>query len=374
MAAVEVREQTSASPNGRVQERYAEPRGGRYLKRGGSTSRLGTTTPPNTRTSGHGYEADRTTDPDYGIEGIHPCKFDAAGIELMVDIRTRRIQRAAGDTDFDKLDDHVELEVGVHYMKTNSVVRPVFPDLMVLPRVNMLGMASEPDRALRFHQGNPPPSLVLELLSHGGAQRDLGDRLWLYTDLGVREYLMYDLRGKRRKGSPRELLLYRLEAGAYEQAEPLKKASASGPEVHWRGCVWHKHSHAIRSAGRVQFPAGTAAAGTPLPVVGRGTGPQARPPDRCGRRAGTSGAGDAPPACARTGGNSDGTPADAVARVLAVHQAPHEWYSLLVSDKPDYGSNGGPCWGPHPRRGVPRRNRRRQVKASTKGRVVPRTV
>ena len=104
---------------------------------------------------------------------------------------------------------------------------------MVLPQVGMLGMATGPDRALRLDRGEPPPLLVLEILSYGGAQRDLDKKLRLYERLGVREYLVYDLGGKRRRGSPRELLLYRLEGGTYHRIDPEPQESTSAPEVHW---------------------------------------------------------------------------------------------------------------------------------------------
>ena len=183
---------------------------------------------------GHEYEPYWTTDPNYGIEeGIHHCRFDADGVEVMADLRARDIQRNAGYTVFDKLGDCVELETGVHYAAPDGVVRRVFPDLMVLPQVGMLGMATGPDRALRLDRGDPPPLLVLEILSYGGTQRDLDKKLRLYERLGVREYLVYDLGGKRWRGAPRELLLYRLEGGAYRRIDPEPQESASDPEVHW---------------------------------------------------------------------------------------------------------------------------------------------
>lgn len=152
MAAVEVREQTSASPNGRVRERYAEPTMTRAARETRAARRraipeawrfdleaLYHYTAEYPYDPGHEYEEDWTTDPDYGIEGIHLCKFDAAGVELMADNRAQEIQRTAGNTAFDKLGDCVELETGVHYMTPDGVVRWVFPDLMVLPQVKHAG-------------------------------------------------------------------------------------------------------------------------------------------------------------------------------------------------------------------------------------------
>ena len=183
---------------------------------------------------GHEYDLYWTTDPTYRVEErMHLCRYDEDGVEVMADLRARDVQRNAGHTTFDKLGDCVELETGLHYLAPDGVVYRVHPDLMVLPRVGLLGMATEQDRALRLDRGDPSPVLVLEILSYGGMQRDLKGKLRLYERLGIPEYLVYDLGGKRRRRSPRELLLYRLVDGAYRRMDPEPKESASDPEVHW---------------------------------------------------------------------------------------------------------------------------------------------
>ena len=182
---------------------------------------------------GHDYEWNWTTDPDYGTDSVRLCRFDAEGVEDMADNRARIIQLAAFDTTCDKLGSGVECETAVHYRAADGVVRRVHPDLMVLPRSGMLGMATGRERALRIDRGAPPPLLALEILSFGGMQRDLEDKLRLYAKLGIREYLVYDLGGKRRRRSPRELLMFRLEDGTYRQAEPEPKANDTDPEEHW---------------------------------------------------------------------------------------------------------------------------------------------
>ena len=145
---------------------------------------------------GHDYEWNWTTDPDYGTDSVRLCRFDADGVEDMADNRARIIQLAAFDTTYDKLGSGVECETAVHYQATDGVVRRVHPDLMVLPRAGMLGMATGRARALRLDRGQPPPDLALEILSFGGMQRDLEDKLRLYARLGIREYLVYDPRGQ----------------------------------------------------------------------------------------------------------------------------------------------------------------------------------
>lgn len=181
----------------------------------------------------HEYAWDWTTDPDYGTDSVRLFRFDADGVMDVPDKRAPIIQIFAFDTIDDKLDSRVEYEAAIHYRAADGVVRRVHPDLMVLPEAGMLGMATGRARALRLDRGDPPPALALEILSFGGMQRDLEDKLRLYADLGIREYLVYDLGGKRRRRSPRELLMFRLEDGTYRQAESEPKASEAAPDEHW---------------------------------------------------------------------------------------------------------------------------------------------
>ena len=181
----------------------------------------------------HEYAWDWTTDPDYGTDSVRLFRFDADGVMDVPDKRTGDMLYAAFHTASHKLGNGVERKTPVHYRAADGVVRQVVPGLTVLPRAGMLGMATGRDRALRLHRGNPPPTLALEILPFGGMQRDLEDRLRLYAELGIREYLVYDLGGKRRQGSPRELLMFRQENGVYRQAEPKPKETDADPDEHW---------------------------------------------------------------------------------------------------------------------------------------------
>ena len=181
----------------------------------------------------HEYAWGWTTDPDYGTDSVRLFRFDADGVMDMADNRARDMQRTAFHTSVAKLGDCVARETAVHYKAADDVVRQVVPDLMVLPQVGMLGMATGRERALRLDRGQPPPDLALEILSFGGAQRDLEHKRRLYAELGIREYLVYDLGDKRRRGSPRELLMFRLDNGAYRKAEPEPKESDADPEEYW---------------------------------------------------------------------------------------------------------------------------------------------
>ena len=181
----------------------------------------------------HEYAWDWTTDPDYGTDSVRLFRFDVDGAMDMPDKRMGDMLYAAFHTASHKLGNGVERKTAVHYRAADGVVHQVVPDLTVLPQAGMLGMATGRDRALRLHRGDPPPTLALEILPFGGMQRDLEDRLRLYAELGIREYLVYDLGGKRWQGSPRELLMFRLEDGVYRQAEPEPKEADADPDEHW---------------------------------------------------------------------------------------------------------------------------------------------
>ena len=319
---------------------------------------------------GHEYEPDWTTDPDYGIDGLHRCRFDADGIRIMADIRAREIQRTARNTTFDKLGDCVEVETSVRYLAPDNVVRWVLPDLMVLPQVGLLGMATSPDRALRLDRGAPPPALILEILSYGGLQRDLEDKRQLYADLGVREYLVYDLGGKRRRKSPRELLLYRLEGGLYHKVDPAPKETASDPDVHWSDVFdtyirmmpdpqekFSELPEEQRPPPRFQWWDATEARWRDRETDAQLRQKQEKHEIRLqGLLEGetrmavnalhTLLAKDLTPSD-RANWRQHGPPADAVDRLLAVQQTPSEWRTLLLLDKPN---NTPPTSPPQSRR------------------------
>ena len=102
--------------------------------------------------------------------------------------------------------------------KEDKLKKTVQSDLMVLtPGFNV----PIDDPILRIDRGHPPPELVLDILLKTTADTDLDEKYRLYEALGVSEYLLYDLGGKRSKNSPEELLMYRLTAlGMYEEVPP----------------------------------------------------------------------------------------------------------------------------------------------------------
>ena len=180
------------------------------------------------------YDPESTTDPDYGAEGIHFLEYDEDGVVSPLEKRARKVQEHGADTSSDRLagtgwkGDYERLvrfrpetiaRTNRATRESHPVRKGVRPDLLVRAVLS----ASErerfmPEGVLRLDLGAPVPPLVLEVVSEGSAERDLDYKRHLYAAAGVSEYLVYDLGGKRWPGSPRELLMYRLEGEAYRQA------------------------------------------------------------------------------------------------------------------------------------------------------------
>ena len=99
-----------------------------------------------------------------------------------------------------------------------AVWKAVCPDMLVRAVLSPSEWARfMPKGVLRLDLGAPAPPLVMEVVSEGSAERDLNYKQHLYAAAGISEYLVYDLGGKRWSGSPRELLMFRLEDGSYRQ-------------------------------------------------------------------------------------------------------------------------------------------------------------
>lgn len=181
----------------------------------------------------HEYDQESTTDPDYDADGVHFLEYDANGVVSPLEKRARKVQERGADTSSDMLagtgleGDYERLvrfrpETIEHANQATRASHPVRkgvrPDMLVRAVLS----ASErerfmPDGVLRLDLGAPVPPLVLEVVSEGSAERDLNYKRHLYAAAGVSEYLVYDLGGKRGSGSPRALLMYRLEGESYRQ-------------------------------------------------------------------------------------------------------------------------------------------------------------
>ena len=252
-----IRERTRADCNGRVRERYVDAAMTRMAREQRIAWRLehmdewrhdletlAHFDPDYPYDVAHEYDYDWTTDPDYGAEGIHFSEFEEDGVLIDDDSRPGRLQEHMLDTARARIGRrtlteaiYVFLPQQVEHLKLTtrqgSPVDRVKPDLVVMPSEADLLEANDrrPGRTARLD--DPVPELVLEVLSKTTAMRDLDDKRRLYETLGVAEYLVYDLGGKRWSDSPRELLMYRLVAGTYEAVGPLKKISASEPDTVW---------------------------------------------------------------------------------------------------------------------------------------------
>ena len=261
-----VRERTwrPAAPNGCVEELHpdADPAMTRAARAARSVwrrehwaewraelERLGHFDPEFIYDVAHEYDHDWTTDPDYGAEGVHLDEYDEDGVMSPAERRARLIQERMEESATDPLA-RIGLEadyegtirfrpetvaqVNRTSTERHPVKKAVRPDLLV--RKAMSAPERErfmPERILRLDLGAPVPQLVLEVLSKGSANRDLIYKQHLYASAGIPEYLAYDLGGKRRAGSPRELLVFRLEGGTYRQVAPDPVMSVEGVDAYW---------------------------------------------------------------------------------------------------------------------------------------------
>ncbi|MCY4519401.1 MAG: Uma2 family endonuclease [Caldilineaceae bacterium] len=187
----------------------------------------------------HEYDRESTTDPDYGAEGVHFLEYDEDGVVSPLEKRAREVQKHGADAASDTLADtglegdyerevrfrpEIVARVNQAADESHPVQKGVRPDMLV--RAVMSAAERErfmPEGILRLDLGAPVPPLVLEVVSKSWAHRDLNYKKRLYAAAGISEYLVYDLGGKRRAGSPRELLMFRLEGGSYRQ-DPVADA------------------------------------------------------------------------------------------------------------------------------------------------------
>ena len=250
----------------------------------------------------HEYGWDATTDPDYPNHGLHLTEFDANGDNLPLDLRAYALQGQGRDTltasaaaglavDFER---SVRLAPDAIARAGRTFGRPfppnklVTPDLLVTPQLTPAEEArfvSADHDVWRMDRGAPAPRMALEVLSEGNVDNDLEVKIHLYAAMGVPEYFVCDLGDKRWKGSPRELLLFRLgEDGAYvrqpraeayhsrvlgvllrmwddpqelrDAADGVKLRYRAAPRLQYRDAAGHWHDavadreRAIRDGGR----------------------------------------------------------------------------------------------------------------------------
>ena len=140
----------------------------------------------------HEYDDEYTTDPDYGVDGVtylttEPHKEALASFKYTVEARRGR----CAPREFRVyLSDAVRQVLGPNHVFHDK--GHLIPDVAVLPEVLAPG---EPlPRACRLGV-DPPPLLVLEVLSESTWRADLGPKLDVYAAMGIAEYWLYDPEG-----------------------------------------------------------------------------------------------------------------------------------------------------------------------------------
>ena len=258
MDAVAIREWTQAAPNGRAEELHpdADPHMTRAAREARTAWRLehlaewhrGLETlfyfdPEYAYDVVHEYEDEWTTDPDHSGDGIKFYEFDEGGVleptddrrtllegVLLILLRTVLGNRAESQGRLYFTGDLAErLKLLTRGGNLGSYVKP---DLMVFPPAYALPAGVRRERrdcALRTHEGEPPPELVVEVLSVSSVARDYGVKARLYAALGVAEYWVCDVGGMRRPGSPVALSVFRLGAdGRYAPVPPSQPPIGAG--------------------------------------------------------------------------------------------------------------------------------------------------
>ena len=138
------------------------------------------------------YEDDYTTDPDYGVDGVtyltsESHKHALASFQDTVEARRgrcapREFRVHLSDAVRQALPPDHEFRDKGHLVPDVAVLPDVFPPGESLPRACRLEV-------------DPPPLLVLEVLSESTWRSDLGPKLDAYAAMGIAEYWLYDPEG-----------------------------------------------------------------------------------------------------------------------------------------------------------------------------------
>ena len=174
---------------------------------------------------GHEYGDDWTTDPHLG-EDIRHKILDEDGFASPPHYRHTDMLILILYTLRKLFGNRVEREPELHFAAAYAE-RPdihmfteggnpstqVEPDLVVLPQALELPAGvqrSDEGRTLRLNAGDPPPELVLEILSPSTRNTDLEAKMALYAALDIAEYLILAPGGKPQPDTPAVLWLHRL--------------------------------------------------------------------------------------------------------------------------------------------------------------------
>lgn len=137
-----------------------------------------------------------------------------------------------------RADVYVSGNLLLYYEKGNPEAS-VAPDVFVV-----FGVSNQPRRTYRLWEEGKAPDVVFELTSQSTRQKDQGEKRYLYEELGVREYFLFDPLGEYLQPPLRG---FRLEEGYYA---PLKPEPL--PEGEWQlksealGLLLHTAGRALR--------------------------------------------------------------------------------------------------------------------------------
>lgn len=221
----------------------------------------------------HEYAVDWTTDPDCHGDGIDLLEFDKDGNLEPYDDRRTQLEGAMMTMLRRRFGHRVESQARLLFARpvaeelnlrtpTGRFSSLVKPDLMLFPKHRTLpsgidyrpdndrfiNMRPEPPRLWAWddplppHQDEPPPELVVEILSRSSLHRDLVEKRNLYARLGVREYWLCDVGGILHARSPQGMqILLRSDTGTYEPvhhdpAEPPDELAFTTEPLHSPTC------------------------------------------------------------------------------------------------------------------------------------------
>ncbi len=186
----------------------------------------------------HLYDDDRTTDPDYGVDGVH---LMAGDVHLLFQAEAHRTLKSIfGDRYITEL----AMKPSTAYAEQMQAVGRRYgfaavrfaPDIAVVPPSVAAQYPPWSDRKSPNRQQMldldrfPPPQLVVEIVSEDSVDRDDTFKLEAYALIGIGEYGVYDPEGLTGATPWR---LFRLQGDSYRLLQPDPELSEAGVPAYW---------------------------------------------------------------------------------------------------------------------------------------------
>ena len=186
----------------------------------------------------HLYDDDRTTDPDYGVDGVH---LMAGDVHLLLQAEAHRTLKSIfGDRYITEL----AMKPSTAYAEQLQAVGRRYgfaavrfaPDIAVVPPSVAAQYPPWSDRKSPNRQQMldldrfPPPQLVIEIVSQDSADRDDTFKLEAYALIGIGEYGIHDPEGLTGAAPWR---LFRLQGDSYRLLQPDPELSQAGVPAYW---------------------------------------------------------------------------------------------------------------------------------------------